>query len=376
MGELRRVRVTITEVDAYLRRRRIAGGRTPIATTDSKRCHAHRSHGQTLPLVILFMFGVLGMSALAIDVASWYQQKQALQAAADAAALAGASQLPAGWGAAQTAANHAYSRNGRASDAVTVSLASDLGANDSVVVTAGRRSPGFFVRILGISSVNLSVSARATVESYTTFVSTGNVMPFAVMQGDYTLGTSYTIFGDGSSSNNGSISPDIRAGSGCAAAHGASDLGDTISGAEIACPISTGDVVETKTGHSTGQVAQGLNDRMSSTWKSFDQIVQPDGNGHYTLLDPSSPQLVVIPVVVNMSGGTTWPTGHSSVRVVGFAWFVITGCGNPTKPGPCSNSDGKWVNGTFVSLIDTNTEGTTGAWNPSTTSTTTVELTA
>jgi len=253
---------------------------------------------------------------------------------------------------------------------------SNLTANDSVTVTARRSAPGFFVRIFGISSVNVTVSARATIESYTTFVSTGNVMPFGVMQANYTLGTSYTIFGDGSSSNNGSISPDITSGSGCTSASGANDLGDTISGDDIACPLSIGQTVETKTGHSTGQVAQGLNDRMSGGWKTFNQIVQPDGNGHYTLLDPTSPQLVVIPVVLDTNGGTTWPSGHSSVRIVGFAWFVITGCGNPTKPGPCSNSDGKWVNGTFVDLINANTSGTTGAWNPSTNSASTIELTA
>jgi len=325
---------------------------------------------------MLCMFGVLGMCALAIDVGSWYQQKQTLQSAADAAALAGASELPAGWAAAQTAANHSYSKNGKGSDTVTLAQTSNLTANDSVTVTARRSAPGFFVRIFGISSVNVTVSARATIESYTTFVSTGNVMPFGVMQANYTLGTSYTIFGDGSSSNNGSISPDITSGSGCTSASGANDLGDTISGDDIACPLSIGQTVETKTGHSTGQVAQGLNDRMSGGWKTFNQIVQPDGNGHYTLLDPTSPQLVVIPVVLDTNGGTTWPSGHSSVRIVGFAWFVITGCGNPTKPGPCSNSDGKWVNGTFVDLINANTSGTTGAWNPSTNSASTIELTA
>ncbi len=322
------------------------------------------------------MFGVLGMCALAIDVGSWYQQKQALQAAADAAALAGASQLPAGWAAAQGAADHSYLQNGRTSDTVTVSQSSNLAANDSVTVTARRQASGFFVRLFGITSVNVSVSSRATVESYTTFSSTGNVMPFAVMQNQYTLGTSYTIFGDGSSSNNGSISPDIHAGSACATANGANDLSDTISGADIACAISVGDTVETKTGLSTGKVSQGLNDRMSGGWKTFDQIVRSDGNGHYTLLDPTSPQLVVIPVVLNTSGGTTWPTGHSSVRIVGFAWFVITGCGDPSKLGPCDNSDGKWVNGTFVDLINANTEGTTGAWDPSSNSTSEIELTA
>jgi hypothetical protein len=35
-------------------------------------------------------------------------------------------------------------------------------------------------------------------------------------------------------------------------------------------------------------------------------------------------------------------------KVVGFALFVITGCGNPSIQGDCTNTDGKYVNGTFV----------------------------
>ena len=75
-----------------------------------------REVGQTLPVVVLFMFGLLGVSGLVIDVGSLYQQKQAVQAAADAAALAGAAQLPAGWSAAQAAVNHEDPVNGEAAD--------------------------------------------------------------------------------------------------------------------------------------------------------------------------------------------------------------------------------------------------------------------
>jgi Flp pilus assembly protein TadG len=325
---------------------------------------------------VLFLMSVLGMSALAVDVGSWYQQRQSLQAAADAAALAGASELPAGWAASQAAASNEYSKNGRASDSVTIAQTSNLTANDSVTVTTRRSAVTYFVRLLGFGSVNLSASARATVESYTTIVSSGNVMPFGVMQGNYTLGSSYTIYGDGSSSNNGALSLDIKSGASCAAANGANDLQDTVSGADIACPVSVNQIVDTKPGNNTGPIAQGLNSRMSGGWKSFNQIVQVDGNGQYTLLDANSPQLVLIPIVLNTSGGTTWPNGSGQVRVVGFAWFVITGCGNPSKPGPCVNSDGKWVNGTFVGLMNANASGTSGAWNPASNSAGTDELTA
>jgi Flp pilus assembly protein TadG len=334
-----------------------------------------RSEGaQTLPLLVLFMTGLLGVSGLVIDLGSLYQQRQAVQAAADAAALAGATQLPAGWAAAQTAASQAYAGNGRPSDTVDVSHTTDLTPGDSVTVTATRSAPTFLARLLGINSGTVSATARATVESYTSYTSTGNVLPFGVMKGDYALGQSYTIYGDGSSSNNGGLSLDISSGGGCSPASGANDLRNTIAGGDVACPVSVGETIDTKPGNNTGPVAQGLNDRIA-TWKPFDQIVRVNGNGQYTLLDPSSPQLVLIPVVLNTSGGTTWPNGSGHVQVVGFAWFVITGCGNPSIQGSCKNSDGKYVNGTFVGLSDSGSTGSTGAWNPQAGTATAVRLT-
>jgi Flp pilus assembly protein TadG len=330
--------------------------------------------GQTLPLVALLLTGLLGASALVIDAGNLYQQRQAVQAAADAAALAGATQLPAGWAAAQTAANQTYAQNGLVADTVAVSQTTDLTGGDSVTVTASRAAPTFLARIFGITSGTVHATARATVESYTSYTSTGNVMPFGVMKGDYALGQSYTIYGDGSSSNNGGLSLDISSGGGCSAASGANDLRNTIDGSDIACPVSVGETIDTKPGSNTGPVAQGLNSRIT-TWKTFNQIVQVNANGQYTLLDPSSPQLVLIPVVLNTNGGTSWPNGSSQVQIVGFAWFVITGCGNPSIQGNCKNSDGKYVNGTFVGLTDSGSSGSTGAWNPQAGSASTVRLT-
>src|SRR6186997_600002 len=103
----------------------------------------------------------------------------------------------------------------------------------------------------------ITVNARATIESYTTYASTGNVMPFGVMKGTYTPGTSYTIYGDGSSSNNGALSLDLKSGSSCGGANGANDLRNTINGSSIACPVSVGESVDTKPGSNTGPVAQG-----------------------------------------------------------------------------------------------------------------------
>ena len=330
-----------------------------------------------LVLIILFMVSLLGAATLVIDLGNAYYQRQSLRAAADAGALAGAASLPVSQSAAQSAASAQFDKNAKPGDSRNSAITQNLTAGDSVTVTATREAPSFFGRIFGHDHTTITVTARATVESYTTYKSTGNVMPFGVMRGTYTPGQSYTIYGDGSSSNNGALSLDLNSGGGgCSTANGANDLRNTINGSSIACPITVGQNVDTKPGNNTGPVAQGLNSRMASGWKTFNQVIQLNANGQYTVLDANSPQLVVVPIVTNLAGGTTWPNGSSQVRVVGFAYFVITGCGSPSIQGNCKNSDGKYVNGIFVGLVDAASAGSiTGAWNPGTSTASTLQLT-
>src|SRR4029079_17827243 len=56
------------------------------------RALAHTT-GQTLPLVVVFMFSILVFAGLVIDFANSYRVQKALQASADASAAAGAGQL-------------------------------------------------------------------------------------------------------------------------------------------------------------------------------------------------------------------------------------------------------------------------------------------
>src|SRR6185437_11109409 len=101
------------------------------------------SRGQTLPLVVVFMFSLIGIAGGAIDVGSWLHSKQSLQAAADAAALAGASQLSTGWAPAQQAATAEFAQNEAAGDSAIYTNTSDLARSDSVTVTATRAAPTF-----------------------------------------------------------------------------------------------------------------------------------------------------------------------------------------------------------------------------------------
>jgi len=325
-------------------------------------------HGQTLVLTVVMMMGLLGAAGLVVDLGYLYQAKRSVQSAADASALAGASQLPAGWSYAQSAAASNYSKNGKAVDSVVYQNTTSLASNDSVKVTATRPSPTFFIKLFGFGSANITASATATVKSFTRVVSTGQVMPWGVMKDSFALGAAYSIYTDNSSPNNGALSLEITDDDECTATEGANDYRNTIAGSEYACPIDIGDLEPVKTGQNSGPTRQGIDTRITS-WEPVSAIVNFTANGQAEILKPTSPQLVLLPVVLNQDGSTSWPQGGGFVKVVGFAYFVLE------QPG--YTNGGKTVVGVFAGLQGPpNTEWTTGAWDSQSSTASTIELTA
>ena len=321
--------------------------------------------GQTIVLLAVMLAALLGMCGLVIDYGNWMVNKRQVQNAADAAALAGAGKIPGGSAAATAAAQSEAASNDNPGDFVTVSQSTDMSTNDSVNVTVSRTVGTWFTRILGINSVTVSATARATIESFTQMQGQ-DAMPWGVLQGTYVPGQPYSIYTktSGSSGNNGALSLPYVNNANCPVPNGANAYQNEINGTLSPCPISVGESVDTKTGDNSGPTAQGLNARITA-WQTVDQIVQFNGDGTTTLLEPNSPQLVLIPILTNPSGQSQWPSGSSSpMTVVGFAYFVITSCGDPSHPTYCGNSDGKQVNGVFVSLDGTPSAGTGGGYTP------------
>jgi Flp pilus assembly protein TadG len=308
---------------------------------------------------------LLGMTGLVIDFGNWMVNKREVQNAADAAALAGAAKVPAGQVAETTAAQTEAASNDQPGDSVTVTPSSYLSSNDSVNVTVTRTVNTWFTGILGIHSVTVTATSRATIESYTQMQGQA-AMPWGVLQGSYTPGQPYSIYtkaGTGSG-NNGALSLPYVNNANCPVPNGANAYQNEIDGTLAPCPITVGESLDTKTGDNSGPTAQGLNLRITN-WQTLNQIVQFNADGTYTVLDSNSPQLVLIPVLTNPSGVSSWPSGQSApMTVVGFAYFVITSCGDPNHPSYCANSDGKQVNGVFVGLDGTASSGTGGAYNP------------
>jgi len=123
--------------------------------------------GQALVIPVLFLVVLLGMAAATIDVGSWYRSHRQAQAAADAAALAAAQELPAASTTAATSRALEYaSKNGGGLVAgdITYSASLNPGRYDTVSVKVRRPAPIFFSRVLGISSVTAVGRSTATAE--------------------------------------------------------------------------------------------------------------------------------------------------------------------------------------------------------------------
>ena len=306
-----------------------------------------RASGQTLALISLFMFAVLGMCALAIDVGVWYQQRQSAQAAADSSALAGAAFLPTGWSPASNAAAAQFAKNKIGGDTATYSRTTTFIAGDTITVVVHRTARTYFARIFGTTSVAITTPAKATLMN-----SGGGVMPWGVMKGTYIPGTSYPIYTDNSGPNNGAIRvPAWDTASSTCTANTVNGLGgSSLYTAEIrggivtTCALTIGQVLNTKTGNNTGPTSQGIDNRCP-TLQPASSIVSFAGSPP-TIIQPASCQLVLLPVLEDAAtGAATWPkTGSGDVRVIGFSWWVITDYAN----------GGKIVNAVYVGDAETN----------------------
>jgi hypothetical protein len=119
--------------------------------------------GQAFVLTAVYITALLGMAALVLDVGSWFRQHRHLQATADAAALAGAQELPASTGLARSVAERYAHKNTRALTGVTVEFSTKFEPNDTIHVEVEKPAPGFFSKIFGLNSVAEDAGAVARV---------------------------------------------------------------------------------------------------------------------------------------------------------------------------------------------------------------------
>lgn len=152
---------------------------------------ALRNNRGSAMIIYACMFVVmLGMAAVAVDTGTVAVAKQRLQAAVDAAALAAAQELP-DTSAATSAANRYVTLNGFSPSDITVSFEN---SGKTIVIHATRKVDYTFAKILGISSTNLGLTAKAACAQL------GGAFNYAIFSGSQTSsltlnGSSYTITG-------------------------------------------------------------------------------------------------------------------------------------------------------------------------------------
>ncbi len=116
---------------------------------------------QSLVITLVFMTALIGMAAAVLDVGSWYRADRKLQANADAAALAGAHELPERPTQAQDSALDYANRNDGGVSPSGIKFRQTAVPNDTIEVTAERPTPGFFAKMFGLDSVQVRAKAVA-----------------------------------------------------------------------------------------------------------------------------------------------------------------------------------------------------------------------
>ncbi len=129
--------------------------------------------GQVFPLVAIMMSGLIGVTAFVVDVGAWDQNQRSMQATADAAALAGAEDLPYDQtGASALAASYAAKNAG---GTPTISFP----AADTIDVTVQDYGSGAFATVYGSQNKSVKITGEAVARSRIVTAAQG-VVPLVV----------------------------------------------------------------------------------------------------------------------------------------------------------------------------------------------------
>lgn len=146
-----------------------------------------QEEGQSLVMMALLLSLLLGFTALVVDVGYLYAEKRQLQTAVDAAALAGAQDLPFQAAAVSQAQNYITSNIEDSHPVITTPYQSN---SKFLAAAATKEVPTFFAKFLGVSSVNLS--AQAVAQKINRWV--GEALPFVNLDDNYRANSEIEIW--------------------------------------------------------------------------------------------------------------------------------------------------------------------------------------
>jgi hypothetical protein len=119
---------------------------------------SRNQRGQVVVLTVMFLFGLMGLATLVIDAGSWFRSQRDMQRVADAAALAGAQELPESTSKAYTHAINYTTKNAGPHGATSTV---EFPKSNTIRVHSTRKVDGFFARVFGIDSFTVGATASA-----------------------------------------------------------------------------------------------------------------------------------------------------------------------------------------------------------------------
>ena len=339
--------------------------------------------GQTLLIFVLALTVLLGFTAMAIDVGLFYEDRRHFQNTADAAALAGAGELPYNPAAAKIKAAEWAANNGvPSSELKSIEVRTTDYPNDTMYVELETQFSWIFGRVLGKTSDPVGASAAARIGSIS-----GNhdLMPWAIVVGD-----SACLDATGIQIPDANCSVKVGAGSGTTGWYGALDLdgsgggsaeyqdniidgtADTVYCAvgqtEPACETTD---IDALSGNKVGGTGHGIEDRLAAeatpgcskdgdAIDDFDEVFAPNSTAlaQYIVVCPESPRVIIVPIVT-LNGDPV-----KTVTIQGWALAYLNGytcVGDAT----CHGAKGHWeVDITMVDAVYSQAAGFIGAFDP------------
>ncbi|WP_102027449.1 pilus assembly protein TadG-related protein [Salirhabdus sp. Marseille-P4669] len=280
-----------------------------------------RDDGSVMVLVAFIMVGLLALMALVIDGGSLYLEKNRLQKIADAAALAGAQDLPSFPVRANDAIVTTANKNGTFSN-VTIEFHN---ANHSLQVFAEKEVNLVFGNVLGFKDPTITAIAKVDLLSLSSV--TGAIPLGVEYSADIVHGELVELkVGEATIGNFGAL---ILTGP------GAKDFEtDLTHGYEFT--LEVGDVLETKTGKMT-----------QATKRAVDYRVSHCPEATFTNYQSDCARVLMVPVYKPVNTGIDKLT---KVEVVGFASFFLEG----TSPNDDSVVIGRFIESTQKGDINRN----------------------
>lgn len=327
-----------------------------------------RDDGQMFVMVAASLAVLLGFSAMAVDVGSYAVDRRNLQNAADAAALAAATELPDSNAAQAAALDYAEKNQVPASDVTVTVVQQSLPSvpNPYVQVSVRRSHTFFFGRAVGIGSQYARASAKAI---KTSPGGDNGLMPWTVNEATLNQtqpGQQAILKYDSNGVHSGNFGALAIDGTGASVYRTTIINGSQNTVCVTGLTDCSGVTVETEPGNMIGPTREGVNARMAATdshCDTFGEVFTPVAGqtGTYSLNRSCNPWLsggyaskrvILIPIT---SGEYN---GRKPVTITGFALFFLEGFQN----GVCQGNDCN-VMGRFV-RADLNIGSLKGVFNP------------